>query len=487
MVGGGDERDEERIGRKSRWEAVVDLPDLKFCAAHFVAFRGFREPLHGHNYTAAVRVGGARLGADGYVVDFGDLKAAARRACKSLDHCTLLPGHSEVLQLQGVKETSGQVTVVCEDGCQFSLPAQDCVVLPIVHTTAEELAEHIWARMLLDGDLGDLLVQRGIAWLEVTVSERPGQGASFRSHVSVDVLRQLRLRVKDGRRPPPSLSRAPPAPCFAASSSVPAPPMLRPAASAAGAEKRPAATFCGSYGSPAGCGGACAGGVDAVCATVAPPAGPSKNAALGTSLEHFVGDESDPLVVAEAAYRRLLEALGEKEASRPEVRKTPARAAKAWLELTSGCHVADPLSVVGDGIFDVEGARDVVVVRDMAFSSLCEHHLLPFWGTAHVAYIPNGRVLGLSKFARLLRVFSKRLQLQERLTSNIAEAIVELLAPHAVAVSVEARHACMSMRGIATPAVTRTVALRGAKESDPATRELLLSSVWGQAAPAARL
>merc|ERR1719191_257913 len=100
------------------------------------------------------------------------------------------------------------------------------------------------------------------------------------------------------------------------------------------------------------------------------------------------------------------------------------------------------MQAVGEGIFNLEGdAQDVVSVREIQFNSLCEHHLLPFWGTLHVAYIPDRRVLGLSKFARLLKVFSRRLQLQERLTQQYAEALVRLLSPLAVAVSVEARHA----------------------------------------------
>lgn len=197
--------------------------------------------------------------------------------------------------------------------------------------------------------------------------------------------------------------------------------------------------------------------------------------------------DNERIAKAEAAYRTLLECLGPKESSREEVSKTPKRAAKAWLELTSGVHLEDPLSVVGTGIFEVAGARDLVSVRDMGFSSLCEHHLLPFWGICHVAYIPNGRVLGLSKFARLLRVFAKRLQLQERLGLQIAEALVKLLSPKAVAVAIEARHSCMSMRGVSTPAVTRTVCIRGVEQDDPSVRALLMEGVGGSAPTSAKL
>ncbi|CAL1146384.1 unnamed protein product [Cladocopium goreaui] len=180
---------------------------------------------------------------------------------------------------------------------------------------------------------------------------------------------------------------------------------------------------------------------------------------------------------AEDAYRLLLSTLGIEESSRHELEKTPARAAKAFREMTIGLQVEYPLSVAGDAVFDVDGAHDLVAVREIPFHSLCEHHLLPFAGTAHIAYFPNGRVLGLSKFARLLEVFARRLQLQERLGHQLAEALVELLGPKAVAVSLEAYHTCMSHRGAGVPSRTRTIALRGLQKDDPFIREQLLSGV----------
>jgi len=207
--------------------------------------------------------------------------------------------------------------------------------------------------------------------------------------------------------------------------------------------------------------------------------GPADRAAL--SPEPVAGVVDDRVEVATAAYRKLLEVLGPDEANRSEVAKTPLRAAKAWLELTAGIGVS-PRDIVGNSVFDVEGVQDVVVVRDMPFNSLCEHHLLPFSGVVHVAYVPNQRVLGLSKFARLLRVFTKRLQLQERISAQFADCLVELVGPQAVAVVVEGRHSCMSMRGVETPAVTRTIAVRGAMKDDPHMRELLLQGVWTQGA-----
>jgi len=202
--------------------------------------------------------------------------------------------------------------------------------------------------------------------------------------------------------------------------------------------------------------------------------------AIGVSAEEEMPAAMDwekQVALATKAYEDLIAALGPREALRPELIKTPRRAAKAWLELTWGTSIPDPLSVVGSGIFDVEGARDLVVVRDMGFHSICEHHLLPFSGKGAVAYIPNGRVLGLSKFARLLHVFAKRPQLQERLGQQLAEAIVQLLNPRAVAVVLEASHTCMSMRGVQTPAVTRSITLRGPDCEIPATRALLLAGV----------
>jgi len=145
--------------------------------------------------------------------------------------------------------------------------------------------------------------------------------------------------------------------------------------------------------------------------------------------------------------------------------------------MTVGLRVQDPLSVARGAVFNVDGAHDLVAVREIPFHSLCEHHLLPFAGTAHIAYFPNGRVLGLSKFARLLQVFARRLQLQERLGLQLAEALVELLSPKAVAVNLEAYHTCMSHRGAGVPSRTRTIAIRGPQKDDPCIREQLLSGV----------
>lgn len=141
----------------------------------------------------------------------------------------------------------------------------------------------------------------------------------------------------------------------------------------------------------------------------------------------------------------LFRHIGE-DPSREGLKKTPERFAKALLELTRGYNLTGR-EVVGEGIFESESTGPVSV-NEIEFYSLCEHHILPFWGKASVAYIPREKILGLSKVARVVDVFSKRLQVQERLTQQIAECIKEVIDPRAVIVSVEAQHMCMMMRGV---------------------------------------
>lgn len=151
-----------------------------------------------------------------------------------------------------------------------------------------------------------------------------------------------------------------------------------------------------------------------------------------------------------------------------ELEETPRRAARGFLELTSGYDVDVPALFK---TFDANGYDEMVVVRDIPFSSLCEHHLLPFYGKAAVAYIPNGRIVGLSKLARLVDAFARRLQVQERLTEQVADAMVEHLNPAGVAVVMSAEHLCMSIRGARTPgAMTVTSSLRGAMFEKPEAR-----------------
>lgn len=173
-------------------------------------------------------------------------------------------------------------------------------------------------------------------------------------------------------------------------------------------------------------------------------------------------DVSAPL---EQAYDVI---LGYAErSSREGIVETPARAARAWLEMTRGYAIDIPALFK---TFDSEGYDEMVAVTDMPIASLCEHHLLSFVGTASVVYIPNGKVVGLSKIARVVDAFAARLQIQERLTAEIADAIVDHLDPIGVLVQIEARHSCMALRGVRKPGVMKTSALRGAVKERPETR-----------------
>src|ERR1700748_196751 len=147
----------------------------------------------------------------------------------------------------------------------------------------------------------------------------------------------------------------------------------------------------------------------------------------------------------EDLYAELITRLGE-DATRDGLVKTPERAAKAMSFLTKG-YQEDPEEILRGALFDVD-YDEMVIVRDIEVFSLCEHHMLPFFGKAHVAYIPKGKVIGLSKVARLVDVFARRLQVQERMTREIADAIVEAINPQGVAVILEAQHLCMMMRGV---------------------------------------
>jgi len=172
--------------------------------------------------------------------------------------------------------------------------------------------------------------------------------------------------------------------------------------------------------------------------------------------------------------RRQLELLGE-DPDREGLLRTPDRVAKSLAWLTRGYEM-DVEHVVGNGIFDAERATNMVMVRDIELYSLCEHHMLPFYGKAHVAYIPDGKIVGLSKLPRIVEVFARRLQVQERLTEQIASALDEVLKPQGVGVIIEAYHLCMMMRGVEKQnSKTITSAVRGLFRSDPRTREEFLT------------
>ena len=174
----------------------------------------------------------------------------------------------------------------------------------------------------------------------------------------------------------------------------------------------------------------------------------------------------------ERIVRRQLELIGE-DPDREGLLKTPSRVAASMEWLTQGYSMSVE-DVVGDALFD-ETHENMVMVRDIELYSMCEHHMLPFYGRAHIAYIPNGRIVGLSKLPRIVDVFARRLQVQERLTEQIAEAICEVLDPRGVGVVVEAYHLCMMMRGVQKQnSRTLTSALRGVFRDDQRTRDEFL-------------
>jgi GTP cyclohydrolase I len=173
--------------------------------------------------------------------------------------------------------------------------------------------------------------------------------------------------------------------------------------------------------------------------------------------------------------RSILKAIGE-DPDRQGLEKTPQRVETALRWLTRGYDVSVE-DIIGDAIF-IEDHEEMILVRDIEMYSLCEHHLLPFFGRAHVAYVPNGRLIGLSKLPRIVEVFARRLQVQERLTDQIADAIMETLEPQGVGVVIEAAHLCMMMRGVEKQSSrTVTSAVRGIFRSDSKTRSEFLRLV----------
>jgi GTP cyclohydrolase I len=170
-------------------------------------------------------------------------------------------------------------------------------------------------------------------------------------------------------------------------------------------------------------------------------------------------------------YRSIIENLGE-NVHREGLQKTPERAAKAMLYLTHG-YALDPLEILKSALFTEEHTQ-MIVVKDIEVYSMCEHHMLPFFGKAHIAYIPNGKIVGLSKLPRIVDAFSRRMQVQERLTDEIKNCIQEALEPLGVAVVIEAQHMCMCMRGIQKQnSVTTTSSFTGAFEKDKTRKEFI--------------
>jgi GTP cyclohydrolase I len=180
----------------------------------------------------------------------------------------------------------------------------------------------------------------------------------------------------------------------------------------------------------------------------------------------------------EELVEEMLSRLGE-DTGRQGLVKTPERVAKSLQWLTRGYRLSVE-EVIGDAVFDEEH-HGMVVVKDIEMYSLCEHHMLPFFGKVHIGYIPNGKILGLSKLPRIVEVFSRRLQVQERLTEQIAQAVWEVLEPRGVGVVCEAYHLCMMMRGVEKQnSKTLTSAMRGSFLEDLRTREEFLRFCWTQ-------
>ena len=170
-------------------------------------------------------------------------------------------------------------------------------------------------------------------------------------------------------------------------------------------------------------------------------------------------------------YKEILRLIGE-DPTREGLLKTPLRVAKSMLFLTQGYEM-DPCKILNSAIF-TDDYREMIVVKDIEFYSMCEHHMIPFFGKAHIAYIPNGKLTGLSKIARVVNAFARRLQIQERMTTQIKECIQEALNPLGVAVVIEAQHLCMQMRGIESQnSVTTTSDFTGAFKNDVTRNEFL--------------
>jgi GTP cyclohydrolase IA len=175
------------------------------------------------------------------------------------------------------------------------------------------------------------------------------------------------------------------------------------------------------------------------------------------------------------SYENILEAVGE-DLERPGLKDTPIRAAKAFSYLTSGYNKTLE-EVTNDAVFPSDN-REMVLVKNIEFYSLCEHHLLPFYGRVHIAYLPEGQVLGLSKFARITEMFARRLQIQENLTQEIAEAIEKITGARGVAVVIDSAHMCMMMRGVGKQnSTTRTVSFVGEFKTNTESRREFLSAV----------
>ena len=210
------------------------------------------------------------------------------------------------------------------------------------------------------------------------------------------------------------------------------------------------------------------------------PAGISPAALSTVDSDDLVIDDTR-MTEFEDSVRRQLELIGE-DPTREGLLKTPSRVAKSLSWLTRGYEL-DPKEVIGDALF-AESHENMVMVRDIEMYSMCEHHMLPFFGRVHIAYIPDGKIVGLSKLPRVVEVFARRLQVQERLGEQIANALHDVLQPKGVGVVIDAVHLCMMMRGVEKQSSrTITSSLRGLFRDDAKTRSEFLGLAHGQAKP----
>jgi dihydroneopterin triphosphate aldolase (PTPS-III) / 6-pyruvoyltetrahydropterin synthase len=165
--------------KADEFDIFVSKDSFKFNAAHFIAYKGFRERLHGHNYRVSVRMRGSRIGHDGYVIDFGVIKSCVKSICKSMNEHFILPARSDAIRIE-YDDSNAKLT--CEDGAKFHIPLSDCLVLPIVHSSVEEISSYILGKLLSRVGL-DELKRRGIRIVELSVSEAPGQEATIRRYL----------------------------------------------------------------------------------------------------------------------------------------------------------------------------------------------------------------------------------------------------------------------------------------------------------------
>jgi len=208
----------------------------------------------------------------------------------------------------------------------------------------------------------------------------------------------------------------------------------------------------------------------------------SKASPLGSEYCHEVGkpnSEEEKLELMASACKTILKCIGE-DPTREGLLKTPERWAKALIFMTSGYSITAD-QVLNDAVFTEDSHKEIVIVKNIDIHSMCEHHMVPFTGRIHVGYIPNGKIIGLSKIARIADVFSRRLQVQERLTRQIADAIEEAVQPLGVGVVIESSHFCMVMRGVQkVGAKTVTSCVRGCMESNQKTRAEFFNLIHGR-------